>query len=128
MTFEIKNRTGDEYIFFPFEVQIRNGNAWTKFQGFNIGKIYTVPTIKPGGLSSYTINVTNLPAGCVIRLKIRPQKKLLGVNGFVRRAKLNLKNQVGGGGSISLNPFDKNSQVFGLPTEVESEEFVENGK
>lgn len=129
MTFEIKNHTTDPYIFFPFEVQVRNGNGWIKFQGFDITKIHPTPTVKPAGLASYTVSVTNLPAGSVVRLSILPQKILLGVNGFVRRAELNLKNQGGGGSAVSLNPYDRNTQVFGLPTEpVATEEWVETAK
>jgi len=124
MTFEIKNHTADPYIFHPFEVQVRNGNAWAKFQGFDIIKIHPAPKIDPKGLASYTLNVTNLPAASVVRFKIRPQKTLLGVNGLVRRAELNLKKQ-GPSGGFPLNPYDRNSNVFGLPTEVVSEEFVE---
>ena len=123
MTFEVTNHTADPYIFCPFELQVRNGNAWTKFQGFDITKIDPFPTLAPRGLASYTVNVTNLLAGSVVRFSIRPQKVLLGVNGFVRRAELEVK-----GGGIPLNPYDKNSQVFGLSTEVVSEEWVEAGR
>lgn len=131
MTFEIKNHTANPYIFFPFEVQVRNGNGWSKFQGFDIGTIHPIPKIDPKGLASYTVDVTNLPAASVVRFSIRPQKILLGVNGFVRRAELELdrRKQGGGGGGVSLNPYDKNGQVFGLPTEaVATGEFVEAGR
>jgi hypothetical protein len=126
MTFEIKNHTESPYIFLPFEVQVRNGNAWTRFQVFNSGSIHPIPTVGPTGLASYTVDVTNLPAKSVVRLSIHPQKVLLGVPGLVRRAELNIKKQRGGGGGrLPLNPYDKNSEVYGLPTEVVSEEFVE---
>src|SRR5689334_8836187 len=92
ISFEIKNYTADPYIFFPFEVRVRNGTNWTKFQGFDISKINPHPTLNPGGVASYTVSVTNLPPGSVVRFSIRPQKILLGINGFVRRAELNLKN------------------------------------
>ena len=112
MTFEIKNHTATPYVFLPFEVQVRNGNAWTKFQGFGIDTTNPTPPVGPMGLASYTINVTNLPAKSVVRFSIRPQKTLLGFNGFVRRAELKLKNQ---GGGISLSPFDRNSKVSECP-------------
>jgi hypothetical protein len=115
MTFEIKNHSATPYIFFPFEVHVRNGNAWTRLQGFNIGTIHPIPKVNPKGVASYTVNVTNLPARSGVRFSIRPQKILLGVNGLVRRAELKLENH---GGTIPLNPNDRNSQVYGLPTEV----------
>lgn len=126
MTFEIKNHTSNPYIFFPFEVQVRDGNGWRKFQGFDT-RINPFPTLDPGGLASYAVSVTNLPAGSVVRFSVRPQKILLGFNGFIRRAQFNLQRQRGGGGGtrISLNPNDKNSKVYGPPTKVVSEEFVE---
>lgn len=130
MSFEVKNHTAEPYIFFPFEVQVRSGDSWTKFQGFDITRIHPAPKLDPAGLVSYTVGVTNLPAGTVVRLAIRPQKVLLGVNGFVRRAELEVKRKSrgaagAGGGGLPLNPYDKNSQVYGMPTEVVSEEFVE---
>ena len=83
-------------------MQVRNGNAWTKFQAFDITKIHPHPTLDSGGVASYTVTVTNLPAGSVVRFSIRPQKVLLGVNGFARRAELELKRQAnaGGGGGV----------------------------
>jgi hypothetical protein len=126
MTFEIKNHTAVPYIFFPFEVRIRNGNTWSKFQGFTAGTIHPIPTVDPTGLSSYTVDVTNLPKGSVVRFTLRAQETLMGMKGFVRRAELNVKNlPAGSGGGISLNPNDANSKVFGLPTEIETEEFIE---
>jgi len=125
MSFEITNHTADPYIFFPFEVQVRKGNSWTNFEGFDITKIHPPPTLAPRGAASYTVNVTNLPADSVVRFSIRHQRTLLGVDGFVRRAELNLKKQ---GTGVSLNPRDKNSQVFGLPTEVVSEQWIETVK
>lgn len=126
MTFEIKNHSATPYIFFPFEVQVRNGKVWTKVQDFNIGTIHPVPKVDPGSLASYTVNVTNLPVGSAVRFSIRPQKILLGVNGFVRRAELKLEHH--GASSIPLNPNDRNRQVYGSPTEVVSEEYVEKSR
>jgi hypothetical protein len=129
MTFEITNHTADPYIFHPFEVQLRNGKAWTKFQGFDITKIHPKLRLAPRSVASYSVNVTNLPADSVVRFSISPQKVLMGVEGFARRAELELKRQTRGtgGGGIPLNPNDKNSQVFGLPTEVVTDEWVEAG-
>jgi hypothetical protein len=128
MTFEITNHTADHYVFFPFEVQIRNGNTWTKFQGWSdISKIHPIPKIDPKGIASYTVNVTNLPDGSVVRFSIRPQKMLMGFDGFLRRAELNLKSR-GRGGWIPLNPNAPRTEFYGRPTEVTSEEWVETVK
>lgn len=123
MTFEIKNHTSNPYIFFPFEVQVRNENRWNKFQGFDT-RISPFPTLDPGGLATYSVSVTNLPAGSVVRFTIHPQKIILGFNGFVKRAELDLQNLRSGGPRLSLNPNDKNSKVYGPPKMVLSEEFA----
>ncbi len=127
MTFEITNHTADPYIFSPFQVQLRNGNAWTKFEGFDVTAIHPHPTLAPWGVASYSIDVTNLLPGSVVRFSIRPQKILMGLNGFVRRAELNLQRPAGAGpgGRISLNPNDPSSKVFGPPTVVVTAEWVE---
>ena len=127
MSFEVKNRTANPYIFFPFQVQIRNGNGWTNFQDFDMTKIHPSPKIGPKALASYTLYVTNLPAGSHVRFVIRPQKVLLGASGFIRRAELEMdrKRRGTGGSGIPLNPYDKSSQVYGMPIEVVSEEFIE---
>ena len=127
LTFEITNHTADQYIFLPKEVQVRKGNAWVKFRDFD----YFFPrpqTLAPRAvLSLYRVDVTNMPVGSVVRFNIRPQKALLGINGFTRRAEGDLKRQIQGGGGpwIPLNPYDTNGTVWGLPTEVLSEEWVE---
>jgi hypothetical protein len=127
MSFEVKNSTPDHYIYFPFELQLRTGKTWTKFQGFDVTKIHPAPKIDPGAVASYTLEVTNLPPGSLARFAIRPQRILQGLDGFVRRADLELKRKTSGagGGSIPLNPYDRNSQVYGKPTEVVSDEFME---
>jgi hypothetical protein len=129
MTFEIKNHTTDPYIFFPYEVQVRNSNDWTRFQALGSTRIQPIPTLAPKGVVSYTVNVTNLHAGSVVRFAIRVQKTLMGVQGFARRAELDLKGAGASGGTgISLNPNDKNSSVFGLPKEVLTEEWIETAR
>jgi hypothetical protein len=130
MSFEVKNQTADSYIFYPFEMQIRNRNAWTKFQGFDIKQFHQSPKLSPNGLASCTVNVTNLPAGALVRFGIRSQKVLVGPRGFIRRAEFDLKQRRKGGPGvwIPLNPYDKNSQVYSRPSEVVSEEFIEFGR
>lgn len=133
VTFEITNHTADLYIFNPFEVQVQNGSVWTNVRGFDdsttLRAILTpIPTIDPKGRATYMFDVTNLPAGSVVRFKIRPAKALMGVSGFLKRVEFNLKRLGQGGGPWPpLNPNDKRTHVFGLPSEVTSEEFVEQG-
>jgi hypothetical protein len=125
MTFAIKNHTGNLCVFVPFEVQVRNRSTWTKFQGYDTYPMYPgSPTLGPKGTVSYSVNVANLPPKSVVRFTIRAQKTLLGFKGLVRRVQVNLKKE-GPAGGFPLNPYDKNSQVFGFPTEVASDEFVE---
>jgi hypothetical protein len=94
LTFEITNQTSDQYIALPLEVQVRNGNDWTKFQGFDHFNItHPITTINPKGFVPLTVDVTNLPAGSVVRFKVRPQKLLTGVRGFLRGAELKLDDK-----------------------------------
>ena len=128
MTFEIKNHTSNSYIFALFELEVRKGNGWNRFPGLNT-RFSPVPNLDPGGLATYSVSVTNLPAGSLVRFSIHPMKIILGFSGFVRRAQFNFQRlrRGGGGMRISLNPNDKNSKVYGSTTEVVSEEFVEQG-
>jgi hypothetical protein len=127
LAFEITNHTADRYFFHPSEIQLREGNAWVKFRAVDQFP-YKFSELAPrAAVSLYTVDVTNLPVGSVVRFKIRPQKVLLGLDGFIRRAELDLKRQTGASRRpwISLNPYDTNGSVWGLPTEVVCEEWVE---
>jgi hypothetical protein len=119
MTFEITNHTAHTYIFQPVEVQVRNGDSWTTFQ--NIFKsIGPGNTLTPCGVASYAVSVTNLPAKSVVRLGIRSHKMLLGVEGFVKRAKMKQKFR-----GLSWDPFDTSIQVYGDTFYILSDEWVE---
>jgi hypothetical protein len=107
-------------VFLPLEVQIQNRKGWSKYQGFDVHAINPLPTLNYIGLASYSVEVTNLSAGTAVRFKISAQKTLTGLNGLMRRIKLDLE-----GGHYPLNPFDKTSKVFGPPVEIISDEFVE---
>jgi hypothetical protein len=126
ITVEITNHTADMYIFLRFEVQVRNGNAWTKVP-CSISKFIGL-VLAPRGVSSCIADVTNLPANCVVRFSIHSEKRLLGLAGLIKRVEFNLKQLGGGRPWISLNPYDKNFRVYGNPTGVISEEWVEPGK
>lgn len=123
-TFEVKNHTGVSYIFLPFEVEVRDGSVWRRcFEFQNYRPRHA--TVGAYAVISYTCQMTNLPAGPSLRFKILAQKTLTGLNGFIRRFELNLRQTRPPGSRLSLNPFDKKSRVFGLPREVVSEEFFE---
>jgi hypothetical protein len=131
MTFEIKNHTANPYVFVPYEVQVRNGDVWIKFQTVDdyefLRKRSVIPAIGPTGLVYRTMDVTNLPAKSVVRVSMRSSKQLLGLSGLFMRAKLNWEFR-GSGPHIPLNPFDSKSSPWGKPTEVTSDEFVETVK
>jgi hypothetical protein len=123
-TFEVTNLTGGSYIFLPGEVEVRDGSVWIRcFEFENYRPRHT--TVGAYAAISYTCQMTNLPTGSALRVKIRAQKVLTGLNGFIRRFELNLRQTRSGRPRIPLNPFDKKSKVFGLPSEVESGEFLE---
>lgn len=130
MTFEITNHTADPYIFFPFEVQVRKSNDWTRFQACDTGGIGPIPKLNPNRAACCTICITNLPAGSVVRFAMHVQKTLLGVEGFAKRAELDLKEAgaPGRGTGLPLNPSDKHTAVFGSSKEVVTEEWVETAK
>lgn len=121
MSFEVTNHTADPYILNPIQVQVRNGNAWTKFEDFDSAG----PTpIVPRGVAFYTVEVTNLPPGSFVRSSLCPPKILSGFNGFFRRAQVRMIEPAS---KILLNPNDKLSGVAGPPTEVVSDEWLETG-
>ena len=126
MTFEIKNRTAAPFLFSPYAVQVRNGNARTNFQDVDYHQEFG-PPIGPTGLVYCTVSVTHLPAKSVVRFSVTTAKQLLGLSGLFTRVELNWKLRRGnfGWSALSLNPYDKNSPALGKPTEITSDEFVE---
>ena len=58
----------------------------------------------------------------VVRLTMSVQEVLTGAKGFLRRVELRRIDKTPN--RMPLNPYDKNSQVFGKPIEVVTEEFV----
>jgi hypothetical protein len=121
LKFEITNHSTARYVCSPFELQGRNGKVWIRFMGLTPLTSRSLH-LDPMGSAFYRVEVTNLAAGSTLRFKINAQPELKGLNGFIRRAELKVGRKVR---NVTLNPFDKNSAVFGLPEEVVSEEFVE---
>jgi hypothetical protein len=125
MTFEITNHTAEPCIFQPFELQIQNTNGWSQFQDFDKPGIRPHPPLDAFGVAIFTIKIVNLPGKSAVRFSARVEKSLLGIEGFVIRAKVNWKRRGGSGILLPLNPYDKNSHIYGKPTKVMSEEWVE---
>lgn len=121
-TFEITNKTGSTYVFFPGQVEVLSGAAWKKC--FEFDNAYALPpSVGAHGCKTYDdVGRGLLPKGSPLRFRLRAQKILTGLNGFIRRFKLNLRPGVP---HIPLNPFDKTSTVAGPPVEIVSDEFVE---
>jgi hypothetical protein len=125
MTFEVTNHSTDTYMFDQFDVAVRNDNAWARIFYFpGMGRV----NLLPRGSNSYELSVLNLPTNSVVRYSFASNKVLLGVEGFLIRVKINLQQLGHGHRWISLNPYDKNSHVYGKPIEVFSEEWVETAK
>ena len=124
LTFQITNHTGNAYVFYPYEVEAKEGPEWKRcFQFWNnppprLG----YPTLAANAFLAYTCTATNLPSGCSLRFKMRVQKQLEGLESFMRRVKLR-QSGVFARDPISLNPFGRD-KVFGMPVEIVSDEFT----
>jgi hypothetical protein len=112
----------------PIEVQVQTRHGWTIFASTPncpANGHYPSNGLTPQGYVSCSLNVKYLPANTVVRLSGATPKVLLGFEGFAERLRFNLKQRRAGGSWISLNPYDKNSRVYGSQTVVVSEEWVE---
>ena len=111
LTFEIKNNTAGFYMLGQFAVlEVRNGESWEEFY------YCSVRQYKLGGHASiaFTSEVPSLPKHSPLRLQLDVDKRLDGIWGYltlIRRGKF-------------ISPFTK-IQLFGLRTEVLSDEFTE---
>lgn len=124
LTFEITNHTSDDYIFLPFEVAAQCAGVWQRCFQFRNDRVRRPErSLLPQASLTYSCNATNLSPGCALRFKIRAQKTLTGVEGFVRRIRLSANPHMRDPHG-SFHPFAKNSKVFGEPIEIASEEFT----
>lgn len=57
--------------------------------------ISIIHPLDPQGVDSRTVDVTDSPAGSVVRFAIEAQKTLLGVEGFAKRAELDVQRAGG---------------------------------
>lgn len=119
MTFGITNHTTSSYRVSPVSVEVRNGLVWKECFAFNS---HLGPFLSPHRSETFALSMSDLPTGSPLRFRLRAQKILTSLNGFIRRLKLNLRF---GHPHVSLNPFDKTITVFGNDTQIVSDEFVE---
>ena len=116
-TFEITNQTDQNYLLIPVWVKARNGLAWPLTDHFSI------PILGPYRSVTATFNMTNLPAGSPVRLRLDAIKELAGLERFFMRFDLRFRQ---GQRNVSLNPLDKSVRVFSSKQAVIlSDEFVE---
>lgn len=120
LTFQIANHTPNFYFVEPSEVEANDGGGWKRcFEFSNDTPPLQSSALTPHAWVTYIWKAKNLPPGCPLRVKIRFHKGTTGLEGFIMR--LWLQHRV----SVPLNPFVERSKVFGLPTEVASDEFTE---
>jgi len=121
VTVSISNHTGTAFIFVPFRLEAREGAGWRTCCEFRADSFHPAPSLAPHSFTNYTCEVTNMPSGSSLRFTIHVQEILTGPKGFLRRLKL---RRIQKAANFPLNPYDKNSKVFGMPVEVATEEFV----
>jgi len=125
-TFAVTNNRASQCNFCATEVQVLEGKYWKTCSRI-VWKAYQVSSLDPHKGTFYTLENTALPVGRRLRLKADVSWELRGLNGLPMRLELNRLGRTTGM-TISLNPFDKKSHVFGSRTEAVSEEWVEPGK
>lgn len=122
VTVQVSNRTGNDFVFYPFTLEVREGTVWKKYYEFRDYPYHPIPGLTRHSFTNYICEVTNTPAGSVLRLTLHAQEVLTGPKGFLRRAELRLKDKRSN--RMPLNPNDKNSKVFAMPIDAVTEEFV----
>ncbi len=118
LTFEITNHTDQTYLLDPVWVQARNGIAWP------ITDKFSSPFLSAHRPLTATFNMTNLPTGSPLRLRMTAGKDLPGVKGLFFRLDLRFRQ---GQKQVSVNPFDKKTKVASS-TLIFSDEFVANSE
>jgi len=117
-TFEITNHTTSHYFVYPVAVEVRNGSVWITCFDFNS---FPGPILGPHGFDTPTFDMTNLPTGSPVRLRMSVGKELAGLEGLFIRLDLRFRR---GQKKVPINPFDETTEVFSSkPTQVVSDEF-----
>lgn len=119
LTFEITNHTEQTYLIDPHWVQARNGLAWP-ITDKSSNPFFCYPFLSSHRSVTATFNMTNLPAGSPLRLRMMAGKDLPGLEGMFFRLDLRFRQ---GQNQVSVNPFDKKTKVASS-TLIFSDEFV----
>lgn len=115
--FEMTNHTTNNYVVYMWWVEARMGSVWKRC--FDL-RPHPFLQLYSHGAQISSLAMTNLPTGSRLRLRMGVSKELAGLETLFPRLRLRFQ-----GGQISLNPFDKRTKVFGVPTQIVSDEFVE---
>ena len=119
--FEITNHTSSIYHIEPVSFEVRNGLVWKKCFAFDHSPLPLA--LRPHASETTAFNMTNLPTGSPLRLRMCFRKELAGLERLFMRFDLRFRQ---GHRNVSLNPFDKSLSVFSSKQAVIlSDEFVE---
>ena len=117
--FNITNHSSRLHILsLSYSVERRNGQVWKECSWDDT---FRELDLAPRSYQSVQFQMTNVPTGAPLRLKLEGRKELKGVQTLWMRFRVRF---VLGEKGLPLNPFDRNSHVFQNPTPIFSDEFV----
>lgn len=122
MTIQISNHTAHAFIFYPTKLEARAGTGWNTISEFTDRSL--MGRLAPYSFTNYICETLSTPAGSSLRLRIYAQEVLTGPKGFLRRIQLRTAGRTPS--QVPLNPYDKQSWVYGKASEVVTEEFVQH--
>lgn len=123
LTFEISNHTAAYFVFGTARLQNRNGPGWETLRTIEPNLMTVRAGVRPHGTTTFSCDVTNAPLGAPMRFGLQIQQQMKGFKGLLRRWQL--RHFVGVPRGFSLNPYDNMSSVYGPPSWISTEEFVE---
>ena len=125
MTLELSNHSANPYIYYPFEVEDRDGTGCKKCFEFGTNRIPPIAELAPHAITTRTLSTPELPRGFPVRFRVRVQEKLTGLGGFLERRELRFRHEPNPARKPPFSyPFDKQTEVFESPSEVVSQEFI----
>lgn len=122
VTVQISNGTANDFIFYPSKLEAREGTGWRKVCEFRADSFHPAPCVAAHSATNFTWDAPNVRVGSTVRVTMRAQEVLTGAKGFLRRVELRRIDKTPN--RVPLNPYDKNSKVFGKPIEIVTEEFI----